>query len=144
MGTANSGYNISGTTGSRDAGYNGGAGSHRSISDNKDALTSKYPFNDGYFGTRGSTSNVRRIESQNPASTAKDFYEEATWGGVETPLSNGRGVKSEMSDGTIVTMRVTSSSDGSPAVDINISKSSENAGIKQQKIHFVRRRNEGH
>ena len=87
---------------------------------------------------------MRRIESQDPASAAKDFYEEATWGGVETPLSNGRGVKSEMSDGTIVTMRVTSSSDGSPAVDINISKSSENAGIKQQKIHFVRRRNEGH
>ena len=104
----------------------------------------KYDFKDGYFGSKGSSSKVRRIESDDPIATASDFYKKATKGGIETPLRNGKGVMSKLADGTIVTMRPASSSDGSPVVEINISKSSGSAGIKQQKIHFVRRRNEDH
>lgn len=144
MGTGSSGYGISGTAGAGDAGYKGGTGSHHSIADNKDALTSKYPLRNGYFGSKGSSSSVRRIESEDPVSTATDFYEEAAKGGVEIALDNGKGVKSEMANGTKITMRPVSSSDGSPAVDINISKSNDPAGIKQQKIHFIWRRDENH
>ena len=39
---------------------------------------------------------------------------------------------------TIVSYRKVSSSDGTPAVDINIKKSKESGGVKQQKIHFVK------
>ena len=43
----------------------------------------------------------------------------------------------EMADGTIVSFRETSTSDGSPVVEINIQKSSNYGDLKQQKIHFV-------
>lgn len=105
-------------------------------------LTSKFPLRSGYFGSRGSSSTVRRIEADDPVTTALDFYRTAANGGIEIPLGNGRGVKSELSDGTKITMRLVSSSDGSPAVDINISKSDDPAGVKQQKIHFIRRHHE--
>lgn len=39
---------------------------------------------------------------------------------------------------TIVSYRKVSSSDITPAVDINIKKSKESGGVKQQKIHFVK------
>lgn len=47
-----------------------------------------------------------------------------------------------MSDGTVITMREVSSSDGSPAVDINISRGSGSGSIKGQKIHFVQKEGE--
>lgn len=43
-----------------------------------------------------------------------------------------------MADGTVVTWREVSSSDGFPAVDINIKKSTDSGGLKVQKIHFVK------
>ena len=43
----------------------------------------------------------------------------------------------KMADGTIVTMRKTSTSDGTPVVEINISGSNHTGGIQKQKIHFV-------
>ncbi|MDO5307898.1 MAG: hypothetical protein Q4G03_00155 [Planctomycetia bacterium] len=43
----------------------------------------------------------------------------------------------EMADGTYITWRKTSTSDGSPAVDINIVDGADVGGIKYQKIHFV-------
>lgn len=42
-----------------------------------------------------------------------------------------------MSDGTIITWRVISNSDGTPVVEINIKGSSHTGGLKKQKIHFV-------
>ena len=44
-----------------------------------------------------------------------------------------------MADGTIVTWREVSHSDGSSAVDINIKYSNNSGGLKRQKIHFVKR-----
>ena len=43
----------------------------------------------------------------------------------------------QMSDGSVITWRKISSSDGTPVVEINISNSSHTGGIKQQKIHFT-------
>ena len=42
-----------------------------------------------------------------------------------------------MNDGTVVTMREISSSDGTPVVEINIKGSSHTGGLKNQKIHFM-------
>lgn len=42
-----------------------------------------------------------------------------------------------MVDGTIITFRPISSSDGSPAVDINIKGSDNHGKLKAQKIHFT-------
>jgi hypothetical protein len=42
-----------------------------------------------------------------------------------------------MADGTIITWRKISSSDGSPVIEINISGSTHSGGLKKQKIHFV-------
>ena len=44
-------------------------------------------------------------------------------------------------DGTVITMRKKSNSDGTPVVDINIKSSSHTGGIKGQKIHFVQEDN---
>ena len=57
-----------------------------------------------------------------------------------------KGATTKMSDGTIITWRKVSSSDGSPAIDINIKYSNDSGGLKRQKIHFVKERlnNENH
>ncbi len=44
----------------------------------------------------------------------------------------------KLSDGTIVSYRKVSLSDVTPTVDINIKKSKESGGVKQQKIYFVK------
>ena len=102
-------------------------------------MYSRYKYNDGYFGDKGQGTNfVRRIMSSDPVSTAKDFYDRATYGGIERKLNNGKGVFAKMRDGSILSFREVSSSDGSPAVDINIKKSNDHGGIKYQKIHFTK------
>jgi len=42
-----------------------------------------------------------------------------------------------MNDGTVITIREVSSSDGTPVVDINIKCSNHTGGLRSQKIHFV-------
>lgn len=52
---------------------------------------------------------------------------------------NEYGKKTKLSDGSIISWRnVSHSPDKSPAVDINIERSSDSGGIKKQKIHFVK------
>ncbi|MBO4604233.1 MAG: hypothetical protein J5657_02895, partial [Clostridiales bacterium] len=83
------------------------------------------------------------IKSDNPSVTAKDFYDRIAHGGIENEIidrnGNIKGAKTKMADGTIVTWREISNSDGSPAVDINIKKSTDSGGLKFQKIHFVKK-----
>ncbi len=84
----------------------------------------------GYFGTKGSSSRVRNIPGGEEA--AEEFFEEKTEGYVtEKEISNGK--VRVMEDGTTITYRPeSSSSDQSPAVDINGGNT-----YKQQKIHFT-------
>ena len=138
MGSGSSGYGIAGTAGSRDAGFSGGTSLHHSLGDNLGLLTSEFPLRNDFFGSKGQGKGIRHIDSDDPITTARDFYMRATRGGIEKPLPNGRGVMTKLSDGTVITMRLISSSDGTPAVDINISKSVDSANVKQQKIHFIR------
>ena len=53
-------------------------------------------------------------------------------------MANGKGVYTKMKDGTILSYREVSSSDGTPAVEINVKESNDHGGIKYQKIHFVK------
>lgn len=126
-------------------GFKGDTGHHHSISENIPAVTKEYPLNNGYFGTKGSSSDnsIRHITSANPTDTAKDFYDRIAHGGMESKIydknGNIKGEKTKMADGSIISWRNVSSSDGSPAVDINIKESTNSGGIKVQKIHFVTR-----
>lgn len=126
--------------GGRGADKNGGrrfSGNH-SLSDNLPELTRKYPLSEnGYFGSasnRTSNSRVRQIASRNPLKTASDFYRHATTGAVSEKIIPS-GKTSFLRDGTVITLRKISSSDGSPAVDIKIMTSGT---VKTHKIHFVK------
>ena len=101
--------------------------SFHSIEDNLDKTKQKYPTNDeGYFGTPGQgRSHTRNIESENPLETAKDFFDNISEGGKIIPLLDKKtglqkGVIAHMEDGTFISFREVSSSDRSPAVEINI------------------------
>lgn len=131
--------------------YRGTHGSSKAISSIKDNLTSSfkkdYGFTDGLFGTASKNKNagvdVRNIVSKNPLKTARDFYGKLTKGGIEKSIppnkTKGKGEMHvvNMADGSTITFRAISTSDGSPAVDINIRRSTEKSGIKSQKIHFI-------
>ncbi len=121
-------------------GFNGTVGSNgsgRSITDNLSAVTQKHPLSPGgYFGKEGSRTSVRRIESKNPLRTSQSFFETLSNGGKIENLSNGKGQKATMKDGSIIVYRPISSSDGSPAAEIRCLP--RGSRIKEQKIHFVK------
>ena len=118
-------------------GYKGDTGHHHSISENLPSLTSSYPYHNGYFGKHiKGREFVRNITSDDPQKTALNFYEKAAHGGIERQMSNEKGVYTKMKDGTILSYRQVSSSDGSPAVEINIRGSNDHGNLKYQKIHF--------
>lgn len=105
------------------------------FTDNLPELQRFFPFNPqtGYFGSRGksASSKVRNIASSNPAKTAADFYEKASKGGIEVRLPNQEGVITTLPDGTTITFRPHShSSDHSPAININPSRTANAGGIK--------------
>ena len=125
--------------------YKGYSPAFLSIGENVDRTSKRFQFANGLFGEKGRSrdANIRNIVSDDPATTAKEFYDSIAYGGIETVLidketGNPKGMITKMADGSIITWREVSSSDGSPAVDINIERSSDNNGVKQQKIHFVK------
>ena len=136
MGSGSSGYNIRGTRGARDAGYAGGADHQHALAENAGLLQSAYPMHEGYFGQKSGTSRVRRIYSDEPLATARDFYRRASYGGVERSAA-GRPRITNMADGATVSFRE-ASRDGSPVVEIHPPAGIDTGGIKYQKIHFMR------
>lgn len=129
-------------------GYKGNADHYHSISENLPVMKEKYSYNNGYFGENGQSkknNKVRNIFSDAPSATAQKFYDTLAYGGKEEPTYNSKtgkqnGMKTTLSDGSVITWINISHSDGSPAVDINVERSSDSDGIKQQKIHFVKGR----
>lgn len=125
--------------------YKGGASHYHSLSENVSTLKHHFSFSRGYFGSKSQTSTskkIRNIASENPVATAKQFYDEAAHGGIQHNIYDGngniKGYVTKLKDGTTITWRHTSSSDGTPAVDINVKKSTDKAGVKEQKIHFIK------
>lgn len=119
--------------------FKGNAPYYRSVGQNTLPTASKYKYQNGRFGDSSpSTGNkTRNISSSNPPQTAKDFYDRITYGGLEKTYDGGNRKITQMADGTIITWRKISSSDGTPVIEINISGSTHSGGLKKQKIHFV-------
>ena len=120
-------------------GFKGNSSYYRSVGQNILSTLSKYQYRNGYFGTsspRGGP-KTRNILASDNLGTANDFYNRIAYGGKEKVFSENMRITT-MSDGTIITMRKRSNSDGTPVVDINISKSRGSGGIKKQKIHFLK------
>ena len=90
----------------------------------------------GYFGKAGNSTSVREIKSSDAYATAQDFADRISKGSVSTKNIT-HGWVATLADGTRITYRVVTSSEGSPAVDINIEKGSYKGKVKTQKIHFV-------
>ena len=122
-------------------GYKNSARHYNSIGDNLSKVANDYHYSNGYFGysAKGKDNRVRHIVCNNPLATSKDLYNKLTYGGIEKVMPNGKGVFTKMKDGTIISYREYLSSDGTPVVDVNIRKSIDTSGIKQQKIHFVKK-----
>ena len=117
-----------------------GADPRRNLTDNLPELKKHFKTTpEGYFGTKGSSTGKRRIASDDPLKTAKEFFKIATKGGTkDEKVSSGEKRQSYvMKDGSRITMRVTSSSDGTPVIEITVSESAKGQ-IKNQKIHFVK------
>lgn len=121
-------------------GYKGNSKYYRSIGQNIMAVSTSYEYHEGRFGVSSpSTGNkTRNIASDDPLATAKDFYAKIAFGGVEKTYNGGKLKITHMADGTIISTRTTSTSDGTPVVEINISSSTHSGGVKQQKIHFIK------
>lgn len=119
--------------------YKGNTKFYRSIGQNILIASSTYHYENGRFGVSSpSTGNkTRNIASADPVSTAKDFYDKIALGGIEQSFNNGTLKVTRMADGTHVTWRLISHSDGTSVVEINIDHSKHTGGIKKQKIHFV-------
>ncbi len=94
----------------------------------------------GYFGKAGNSTSVREIQSSDVYATAQDFADRISKGSVFTKNIT-HGWVATLADGTRITYRVVTSSEGSPAVDINIEKGIYKGKVKTQKIHFVTDKN---
>lgn len=119
-------------------GYKGNTKFYRSTGQNLLIVSKSFDYNEGYFGVPSTNGNsrVRTISSGNSLNSAYNFYDKLANGGIESVINSNCRV-TRMADGTVITMRVKSSSDGTPAVDINVKESTHTGGIKHQKIHFV-------
>lgn len=113
-----------------------GGSSFHSFADNLPNLTEKFPLEGRQFGEPSTTTRdktVRIIKSKDPVKTAYEFFGLATEG-AESIVHPKAGMSlARLKDGSFVSIRETSSSDGSPAVDLSIKP----AGfVKTRKIHF--------
>lgn len=118
------------------------------IEENARRAKRKYPLTkEGLFGVEGKgrtsrkgkkTTHKRAIYCEDQYETAQDFYEIIGKGGKETSLKNGHGVRSDLSDKTVITYRVNTGTKNSPAVSINVEK--PKSKIQNQKIHFEGRK----
>ena len=116
-----------------------GRGSLHTLTDNLPSVTSRFPLAPcGKFGTQGKSARI--IKTSTPVGTAYEFFNRISSGYakiIEIPYKDGtkKGCVAVLKDGTKITLRKKSSSDGSPAVDINITSPGR---VKPHKIHFVK------
>lgn len=102
---------------------------------NLQGLQAEFPrFPGGLSWKSSKGKKIATIASDDPVATATRFSGLASSGYVsEAKLPNGYVRK--LADNSTVTLRLTSSSDGSPAVDLNIAREGH-----IRKIHFTRRK----
>ena len=122
--------------------YKGGSPTYRSLRDNLLSVSENYVISSGgFFGKIGKAGvdEIRQIDVDDVLSEARKFYDDIAFGGIETKLPNGKGVRTELRDGTIIVYREITTMVGSPAVEINVRKSIDNCGLKYHKIHFEKK-----
>ncbi len=119
-------------------GYKGGSVYFRSIGQNILIASNTYDYSNGYFGINSIHGNnrTRNITAQDNLVAVRDFYNKIAFGGIEQVIDENTRI-TRMADGTVITMREVSHSDGTPVVDINIKPSTHTGGVKGQKIHFI-------
>lgn len=116
-----------------------GRGAFHSLTDNLPDVTRRFPLAPcGKFGEPGR--NARIIRSRSPVGTAYEFFNRMSKGYVKIsviPYRDGgkKGCVATLKDGMRITLRKKSSSDGSPAVNVNIQSPGR---VKPHKIHFVK------
>lgn len=104
-----------------------------SIDENAELVKDKYGLNEnGMFCE--STKRAQIYRSKNPIEDSIDFYEKLGTGGRKDELPNGRGTRTFLDDGSVITHRIVTSTPNSLAVDIKIVSPSF---VKPQKIHFI-------
>lgn len=118
--------------------YKGNSLYYRSIGQNVMVTSKTYDYVNGFFGKNSKHGGIstRNIFSSDNLTTAQDFYNKIAFGGKEQKVNENMKI-TRMADGSVITMRKVSHSDGTPAIDINIKSSNHTGGIKNQKIHFV-------
>lgn len=116
--------------------YKGGTVKYHSIGQNILITSNSYKYSNGYFGDKSPStgSKTRNIASSDNISTATDSYNKIALGGTEKIYDNGNRRITQMSDGSVITWRKTSTSDGTSVVEINISNSTHTGGVKKQKF----------
>ena len=111
------------------------------IRDNLHDMMQIVPLNRaGYFGDKGSrktSPRVRVVKCSDPAKTAYEFQSKTIRGFTSMTTIDGKGYVVKLKDGTKISYRMISTSDGSPAIELTI-KGLER--VKDQKIHFVKGR----
>lgn len=105
------------------------------FADNVGALKRRFDYPDGLDWNLKKGKKLTRIESDDPVATATLFAGIASEGFVSEVVGD-KGYRRELADGTIIGLRIVSSSDGSPAVDLNITNEDYT-----RKIHFVKEDN---
>ena len=122
--------------------YKGGSQTYHTLRENLPEVSKSYtPSEEGYYGKVGKAGvdEIRQIDVDDVLAESKKFYDTIAYGGIETPLPKGNGFRTDLKDGTIIVYREITSTEGSPAVEINVNKSNDNCGLKFHKIHFEKK-----
>lgn len=98
-------------------------------------LSAKYALSpSGRFGKPGTSGKARYLAVENPGDVAKQFWNKLGKGGVISKIDGGKGYISVFPDGSRISYRPKSNSDGSPTIDIN----HKSPGSSYYKVHFVK------
>lgn len=102
----------------------------RGFAENVEVLKSAFDYPDGLDWSLRKGKRLASIETDDPVAVATMFAGMASQGFV-SEIVNDRGYRRRLADGTMVGLRVVTSSEGSPAVDRNIVGENH-----VRKIHF--------
>lgn len=99
--------------------------------------------NSGYFGKHkdGNKTKTRLIYTDNdPIEETKIVFNQLTKGAKTYEDVPNQMWHANLEDGSTITMRINHPTpEHAPAVMISVRKSNDNAGIKTQKIHFIKK-----
>ena len=105
------------------------------MNENVSLLPEKFAPNEyGNFGKPGK--NCRVIKCEDPVSESSEFYEIIGQGGEVRTIPGREGTITKLDDRSQITYRVITTTEDSPAVEINVKKVDTN--INGQKIHFIK------